>query len=89
MWRLSTDSSQRNQKDEEIELEPVEQIEDSGSARESQTVWGDSLPIVDLWSYKKDKEETHYVQINHIVRAVTEGKKAAESTIKKKYFARM
>ena len=55
---------------------------DSESEGESQVFRGDNLPIVDLRNYNTDGKEAHYVQINQIIGAITEGKKLAEETIK-------
>ena len=48
---------------------------------ESQIIRGDNLPIVDLKNYNTEWKEAHYVQINQIFGAVTEGKKATEETV--------
>ena len=56
---------------------------DSESEGESQVIRGDNLPIVDLKNYNPEGKEAHYVQINQIIGAITEGKKLAEETIKK------
>ena len=56
---------------------PEEQLNDP----ESQILRGDNLPIVDLKNYNTEWKEAHYVQINQIFGAVTEGKKATEETV--------
>ena len=43
-----------------------------------------SLPIVDLKNYNTEGKGAHNVQFNQIIRVVTEGKKIAEETIKKR-----
>ena len=62
---------------------PEEQLNDPESEGESQIIRGDNLPIVDLKNYNTEGKEAHYVQINQIIGAVTEGKKATGETIKK------
>ena len=64
-----------NEPPEEIEPEPKEPLEDTEIEGESQIIRGNSLPIVDLRNYNTDGKEAHYVRINQIVEAVTEGKK--------------
>ena len=66
----------------EVQL-PEEQLKDPESEGESQILRGNNLPIVDLKNYNTEGKEAHYVQINQIIGAVTEGKKATEATIKK------
>ena len=61
-----------------------ERINDSESEGESQIIRGDNLPMVDLKNYNTESKEAHYVQINQIIGTVTEGKKMAEETIKKR-----
>ena len=56
---------------------------DSESEGESQVTEGYNLPIVDLKNYNTEGKEAHYVQINQIIGAITEGKKLAEEIIKK------
>ena len=62
---------------------PEEQLNHPESEGESQIIRGDNLPIVDLKNYNTEGKEAHYVQVNQIIGAVTEGKKATEETIKK------
>ena len=76
-------AANETEQNEEIEPEHEEQIEDPEGEGEGQIIRGDNLPIVDLRSDNTDGKEAHYVQINQIVGAVTERKKAAESAIKK------
>ena len=64
--------------------QPMEdRTNDSESEGESQVIRRDNLPIVDLKNYNTEGKEAHYVQINQIIGAITEGKKLAEETIKK------
>ena len=68
----------------QAEEQPTEdRTNDSESEGESQVIRGDNLPIVDLKNYNTEGKEAHYVQINQIIGAITEGKKLAEETIKK------
>ena len=71
---------------DQIQMEerlPEEQLIDPESEGESQILRGDNLPIVDLKNYNTEGKEAHYVQINQIIGAVTEGKKDTKETIKK------
>ena len=68
----------------QAEEQPMEdRTMDSESEGESQVIRGDNLAIVDLKNYNTDGKEAHYVQINQIIGAITEGKKLAEETIEK------
>ena len=67
-----------------MEEQPEEErINDSESEGESQLFRGDNLPIVDLNNFNTEGKEAHYVQINHKIGTVTEGKKVTAETIKK------
>ena len=68
----------------QAEEQPMEdRTNHSESEGESQVIRGDNLPIVDLKNYNTEGKEAHYLQINQIIGAITEGKKLAEETIKK------
>ena len=66
----------------QAEEQPMEdRTNDSESEGESQVIRGDNLPIEDLKNYNTEGKEAHYVQINQIIGAITEGKKLAAETI--------
>ena len=80
--------------DEEEEEEP-DAPEDGEMQAEQNTVdteedsvimRGDNLRIVDLSKCHTEGKEAHYIQINHIVRSLTENKKMTEETLKKAEF---
>ena len=53
---------------------PKDRINYSETKRESQIIRRDNLSTVDLRNYNTEEKEAHYVQINQIIGAVTEGK---------------
>ena len=63
---------------------PEDQINDSETKRESQIIRGDNLSIVDLRKYNTEGKEAHYVQINQIIGAVTEGKISLKKLLKER-----
>ena len=69
---------------EEGELQTEQNTVDTDE--DSVIMRGDNLPIVDLNKYLTDGKEAHYIQINHIVRKITENKKLTEKNIKKAAF---
>ena len=56
---------------EELREEGELEIENAETEEDSVIMRGDNLPIVDLSKYNTDGKKTKYIQINHIVRKLT------------------
>ena len=82
----------RNPEQNDMEEERAEQpAEPEREAEQSETedsiiMRGDNLRIVDLRKYITEGKESHFIQINHVVRKVTNNIKETEDTTKKVEF---
>ena len=80
-YHLLTEVTEETESPEEGELEP----EQPETEEDSVIIRGDKLPIV-VSNFNTDGKETHYIQINHIVRKLPGNNKITEDTIKKAEF---